>query len=143
VEGTPDFELGFVYERYGLRYTYFNIQPYGMKLIARTYESVSESWEDISKLLGRLRSFHDMAFSYAIEEIYRDSFGVTVPEGAFFLAVDDVPEVNGWQVGAVIFVVLLSGVMIYFFYFFKWPRSPLAARGEATDPDNDASGPAR
>ena len=51
-----------------------------------------------------------------------EKFQVPVGEDAFFLALDDVPRLSGWQVGALIFASLLWIVMFYMFYFYKWRK---------------------
>jgi hypothetical protein len=123
VKGKPDFEKAFVYRRYGLSYTYFNLEPYGMRLVVRTHHSVNEEWGDLDRFLGKLRPFRYQPFHYRIKDIYRDMFDASVPSDAFFLALDDVPRLNGWQVGAVIFAALLWAVMFYMFFFFKgWKK---------------------
>ncbi|EFK07937.1 conserved hypothetical protein [delta proteobacterium NaphS2] len=122
IKGTPDFERAFVYKRYGLSYTYFNIKPYGERLVVRTYEPVTDEWKNLTRFLGKLRHFDHQPFHYRIRDIYEEKFGVTIPEDAFFLALDDVPESNGWQVGAFLFACILWAVMFYMFYFYRWKR---------------------
>jgi hypothetical protein len=123
IKGKADFEKAFVYRRYGLSYTYFNIEPYGMLLVVRTHLTVNEEWRDLERFLGKLRPFRYQPFHYRIRDIYMDMFDTPVPREAFFLALDDVPRLNGWQVGAVIFASLLWAVMFYMFFFFKgWKR---------------------
>lgn len=120
LKGKSDFEKAFVYKRYGLSYTYFNIKPYGMHLVVRTYEPVTDEWENINMFLGKLRPFNRQPFHYKIKDIYKEKFETEVPENAFFLALDDVPKISGWQVGAIIFACLLWLVMFYMFYIYKW-----------------------
>jgi hypothetical protein len=120
VHGTPNFEKAFIYERYGLSYTYFNIEPYGLRLVVRTYEQVTDDWKQLDRFLGKLRPFEGQPFSYSIRHIYADRMEIEVPEDAFFLALDDVPELSGWQVGAAILATLIWLVMFYF--FFLWGR---------------------
>ncbi len=135
VQGTPNFDHAFVYERYGLRYTYFNLDPYGLRLVVRTYEQVSDDWKNLRRFVGRLRPFEGQPFSYSIRHIYKDRRGVDIPEDAFFLALDDVPGLSGWQVGASVFGAVLWIVMFYLFFFFPWarwkgkPERPAAAAG--------------
>jgi hypothetical protein len=124
VEGTPDFEDAFIYQRYGLSYTYFTIQPYGLRMVVRTFEKVDDSWRNRRQFLGKLRPFDDQPFSYAIEEIYRSDFDVEVPENSYFLALDDVPKVSGWQLGAAIFALVMFAVLFYLFFFFGPLKSP-------------------
>ena len=97
IEGTPNFDRAFVYQRYGLSYTYFLIEPYGMKLVARTYEKVDDDWETRTRFLGKLKPFDDQPFSYRIEKIFMDQFEEEVPDDAFFLALDDAFDVQGFQ----------------------------------------------
>jgi hypothetical protein len=122
IDGTPDFSRAFVYQRYGLSYTYFVLKPYDPLVIVRTYESVDETWYDFSRFVGKLRPFDDQPFSYRIEEIMMEQFGEQVPDGSYFLGLYDVPKVNGWQIGTISLATVLIGVMIYFFFFFKWKR---------------------
>ncbi len=119
IAGKPNFKNAFVYRRYGLSYTYFNIEPYGMHLVARTYEKVTDEWKGLNRFLGRLRPFRRQAFSYRVRKIYRDKFSVEVPQDAFFLSLDDVPRINGWQLGAVGFAGVLWVVMLYLFFLFR------------------------
>lgn len=130
ITGKPNFDKAFVYQRYGLSYTYFNIAPYGPRLVVRTYDKVTDEWKKLRRFVGRLRPFNRQPFSYHIRDIYRDKQGVTIPEGAFFLALYDVPRLNGWQIGAVIFASILWFVMLYAFFFFKWKE----ARPEPAEP---------
>jgi hypothetical protein len=119
VSGTANFERGFVYQRYGLNYTYFTIEPYGMRLVARTYHKVTDEWKDLNRFLGKLRPFNKQPFSYRIRQIYRDNYKIDVSEDTFFLALDDVPKPSGWQVGAMLFAGLLWLIMFYMFFFYR------------------------
>jgi hypothetical protein len=121
VRGRANFEKAFVYQRYGLNYTYFIIEPYGLHLVSRTYEKVTDEWEDLNRFLGKLRPFDDQAFSYRIREIFYEQFEDSVPQDAYFLGLDDIPKPSGWQIGAVSFASVLWGVMFYLFFFF-FPR---------------------
>jgi hypothetical protein len=131
VTGKPDFEKAFVYNRYGLSYTYFNLKPYGLRLVVRTYERVTDEWRQLDRFIGKLRPFRRQPFHYRIRDIYKDKFQVLVPEDAFFLALDDVPRLNGWQVGAFVFACLLWAVMFYLFYFYRW-RKEHRPKGQAS-----------
>ncbi len=119
IKGTPDFEKAFVYKRYGLSYTYFNIKPYGMRIVVRTYLPVTDDWKKLNRFLGKLRPFKHQPFHYRIRDIYREKFDIPVEKNAFFLALDDVPHLSGWQAGAFIFATLLWIVIFYMFYFYK------------------------
>ena len=105
--GVPDFDRAFIYRRYGLEYTYFLIQPYGIRLVARTYEKVDDDWKTITQFVGKIRPFARQPFSYRIRDIYRERFDVEIPRDAYFLALYDVPQPSGWQIGAVIFAAIL------------------------------------
>lgn len=124
VEGRADFERAFVYRRYGLDHTYFQVEPYGRRLVVRTYEKVGTDWNDLRRFMGRLQRFDQQPFSYRIREIYRDRLGVEVPEGALYLALGDVPRVSGWQVGAVGLSATLWLGMLYGFFFHGRRRKP-------------------
>jgi hypothetical protein len=119
IAGKPNFKRAFVYRRYGLSYTYFTVDPYGMRLVVRTYEKVTDEWKDLNRFLGRLRPFKRQAFSYRIRHIYREKFSVEIPENAFFLALDDVPRSSGWQLGAMAFAGCLWAVMFYLFFLYR------------------------
>jgi hypothetical protein len=122
LQGTADFDQAFIYRRYGLEYTYFLIQPYGIRLVARTYEKVDDDWKTITQFVGKIRPFARQPFSYRIRDIYRERFDVEIPPDAYFLALYDVPQPSGWQIGAVIFAGILWGVMFYMFFFFRRRR---------------------
>jgi len=119
VSGKPDFRNAFIYRRYGLSYTYFTLQPYGLRLIVRTHSRVTDEWKALERFLGKLRPFRRQPFHYRIRDIYQEKFQVTIPEDAFFLALDDVPRINGWQVGALAFGSLLWFVMFYVFFLYR------------------------
>jgi hypothetical protein len=123
VRGKANFEKAFVYQRYGLNYTYFIIEPYGLYLVSRTYEKVTDEWENLNRFLGKLRPFDDQPFSYRIREIFYDQYGDSIPQGAYFLGLDDIPKPSGWQIGAISFASVLWGVMFYLFFFF-FPAKP-------------------
>lgn len=120
--GKPNFDRAFVYRRYGLTYTYFLVEPYGERLVVRTYEKVEDSWKDITQFVGKLRPFNRQPFSYRIRNIYRERFEAEIPPDAYFLALYDVPKPSGWQIGAVIFAGILFAAMIYLFFVFRWKR---------------------
>jgi len=119
IQGKPDFGNAFVYRRYGLSYTYFNLESYGMRLVIRTHRTVNPEWRQLDRFVGKLRPFRYQPFHYRIRDIYREMFGAMVPADAFFLALDDVPRLSGWQVGAVTFAALLWIAMFYLFFIFK------------------------
>jgi hypothetical protein len=117
--GTPNFDRAFIYRRYGLSYTYFLIEPYGLGLVARTYEEVDDTWKTISQFVGKLRPFDRQPFSYRIRDIFEERFQEEIPQSAYFLAIYDVPKPSGWQVGAVALAGALWGLMFYMFFFFR------------------------
>jgi hypothetical protein len=125
IDGEADFEHAFVYKRYGLTYTYFNVKPFGLRLVVRTYQPVTEEWNSLVRFLGKLRPFIRQPFHYRIRDIYQEKFSVKIPEDAFFLALDDVPRLSGWQMGALIFACVLWVVMFYMFYFYKRNKKSL------------------
>jgi hypothetical protein len=120
VEGTPDFTNAFVYRRYGLDHHYFTIEPYGMKLVVRTYDEITEDWRQLTRFLGRLRLFDQQPFSHYIAAIYLDRFGVSIPADAYFLALDDVPKPSGWQIGGLILAGAIWLVMFWQFFLRRW-----------------------
>lgn len=121
VAGTPDFSHSFRYSRYGLYFTYFNVEEFGMRLLVKTFDRPNEDWRHLDHFLGRLSSFERHHFSRRISSVYQEEFGVSVPRGAYVLALDDVPELSGWQVGGMALMGVLWVVMFYF--FFLWRRS--------------------
>lgn len=119
IRGKPNFDRAFVYRRYGLSYTYFNLDPYGAGLVVRTYDRVTDEWKNLNRFLGRLRPFARQPFSYRIRQIYREKFQVEIPGDAFFLALDDVPRASGWQFGAMTFAGVLWVAMFYLFFLYR------------------------
>lgn len=128
IEGRPNFDKAFIYRRYGLSYTYFSVEPYGPRLVVRTYETVTDDWKQLRRFVGKLRPFGRQPFSYHIRAIYQDKMGVDVPDDAFFLALYDTPKVSGWQVGAVVFASVLWLAMVYAFFIHKWKKRGTAKR---------------
>ena len=119
IQGSPNFEDGFDYIRYGIRFTYFTVDPYGTRIIARAYDVDTEVWEKMTELRGKLRPFSSQPFSYVIRELFAEKIGEEPADNTFFLGVNDVPKANGWQIGTVIFAILLFTAMVYFFFFFR------------------------
>ena len=119
IEGRPDFSKAFIQQKYGLTYTYFAVQPYGLKLVVRTFDTVDEDWKQMDRLVGKLAPFDDQPFSYRISEIYETEFQETIPENAYFLGLYDVPKIDGFQLGAVIFASVMWIVMFLMFFVFK------------------------
>jgi hypothetical protein len=116
VKGTPDFTNAFVYQRYGLDLHYFNVQPYGMNLVVRTYDEITDEWKQIGNFVGRLRPFDRQPFSRYIAAIYDEKFGLQVPGDAWFLALDDVPKPSGWQIGGLVLASLIWMFMFWLFF---------------------------
>ena len=123
VKGVPDFTHAFTYHRYGLSYTYFMLEPYGRKLVVRTYETIDEDWAKRAQFLGKMRPFDDQPFSYRIRDLYLERFQMVIPHDACFLGLMDVPKPNGWSIGAVIFASLMWLTMFYFFFIFRFRKS--------------------
>ncbi len=140
VKGKPNFEQAFVYQRYGLGYTYFILEPYGLRMVVRTFEKVTEDWRNIDTYVGRLRSFDDQPFSYRIEEIFRDKYGKAVPEDSYFLALYDAPALNAWQIGAVIVATVSWGAMLYLFFFHRPKRRSAPVDLAGPYPEQDGKG---
>ena len=118
ISGTANFEYAFVYERYGLSYTYFTLDPYGIQIIARAYGADTTEWESMTLFEGKLRPFESQPFSYVISGIFAEQTGSAPASDAYYLGVGDIPAANGWQIGSIIFAVLMLAAMIYFFFFF-------------------------
>jgi len=116
VKGTPDFTNAFVYKRYGLDHHYFTVEPYGMKMVVRTYDEITDEWRQISRFVGRLRPFDEQPFSRYISAIYMERFGVTVPGDAWFLALDDVPKPSGWQIGGLGLAAVIWLILLWLFF---------------------------
>jgi hypothetical protein len=130
VKGTPDFTNAFIYRRYGLDHHYFTVEPYGMKLVVRTYDKITDDWKQINRFIGRLRPFDQQPFSHYVAAIYQERFGVSVPDDAFFLALDDVPKPSGWQIGGLV-LASLSWLFMFWLFFLggirklsPWRSSP-------------------
>jgi hypothetical protein len=117
IKGTPDFSNAFVYRRYGLDHHYFTVEPFGTKLVVRTYDEITEEWRQLTRFVGRLRPFDQQPFSHYIAAIYLDRFGVSVPAEAYFLALDDVPKPSGWQIGGLVLAGVIWLVLLWQFFF--------------------------
>jgi len=119
VRGTPDFSEAFIYRRYGLDHHYFTVDPYGYRLVVRTYDKITDDWKGFNSLVGRLRPFEKQPFSRYIRAIYKERFDVTLPRDAYFLALDDVPEPSAWQVGGLILAVLMWMGLFWLFFLYR------------------------
>ena len=117
VGGTPDFTNAFVYRRYGLDHHYFTVEPYGMKLVVRTYDEITEDWRQLNRFVGRLRPFQQQPFSHYISAIYLERFGVSVPADAWVLALEDVPKPSRWQIGGLVLAGIIWLVLLWLFFF--------------------------
>lgn len=127
VNGKPDFTKAVIFSKHGVTFTYFLLKEYDAKIVVRTSEEVNEDWEKIDTHLGRLRPYHRMPFSRSVRAGFRTSRDVGIPENAFFLARDDVPKSNGWNIGAVSFAGVLWCILFYFFFVH---RRILAVKGK-------------
>lgn len=116
VRGTPDFTNAFVYRRYGLDHHYFTVEPYGMRLVVRTYDEITDEWRQLTSFVGRLRPFDRQPFSRYIADIYRERFDLKVPGDAWFLALDDVPGPSGWQAGGLVLAVAMWLILFWLFF---------------------------
>lgn len=119
VRGTPDFSRAFVYRRYGLDHHYFTVKPYGLRLVVRTYDKITDEWKDFTSFVGRLRPFDSQPFSRYISAIYYERFEAKVPGDAYFLALDDVPKPSGWQVGGFILAAVIWLGLFWVFFLRK------------------------
>ena len=133
VKGTPDFTNAFVYQRYGLDHHYFTVDPYGMRMVVRTYDEITDEWRQIGRFVGRLRPFDEQPFSRYIAAIYLERFGVTVPGDAWFLALDDVPRPSGWQIGGLVFSTIIWLIMFWFFFLRRKKNSAHSAPSPGND----------
>jgi len=122
VRGSPDFSNAFVYRRYGLDHRYFTVKPYGSRLVVRTYDEITDDWKGFTSFVGRLRPFDKQPFSRYVAEIMNSRFGVTVPDDAYFLALDDVPKPSGWQVGGLILAAVMWCFLFWLFFLWRGPR---------------------
>lgn len=119
IKGRPDFTKAATFAKHGVRYTYFLLAEYGPRLVVRTPEQVSEEWKDIQFHVGRLRPFKHMPFDGTIRIGFREKFDIGIPEDAFFLGRDDVPQPNGWSICAFVFSAVLWCVLFYFFFIHR------------------------
>ncbi|MBD3291916.1 MAG: hypothetical protein GF393_03265 [Armatimonadia bacterium] len=126
VTGTPDLTRLVRHGRHGILFHYFNLKPFGMRLVVRSYERPTEEWDTLTRFVGRLKPFAKQPFDGTLRERYRTEFNAEVPEQAYVLYLYDVPRVSGWQVGALIYAVLLLAGLIYIFFIRKKRRRPRA-----------------
>lgn len=113
VTGTPDLTKAASFAKHGVLFNYFLLEEYGTTLVVRTPEPITEDWSNIEHHLGRLQVYQRMPFRRSVRAGFESLFGETIPDDAYFLARDDVPRPNGWNIGAVIFATLLWLVMAY------------------------------
>lgn len=128
IEGTVNFDRAATFAMHGVRYTYFQLNEYGSKLVVRTYEPIDENWAHIDTHVGRLKPYHQMPFSRSVRAGFRQHFDVTIPDDAYFLGRDDIPKFNGWSIGATIFAVVLWCVLVYFFFIRKQGLRPFGEK---------------
>ncbi len=129
VQGKPDLAKAAVYASHGLPFTYFLLDGYGSKLVVRAPEKVGNEWAAIDTHLGRLRPYHRMPFSRSVRAGFQQLFRVHIPEDAFFLARDDVPQASGWTIGAVVFAGALWCTLAYFFFVHRYVAGAINSRG--------------
>jgi hypothetical protein len=138
IHGRADLTKAATFAKHGVRYTYLLLEEYGPRLVVRTAEEVSEEWAQIDVHMGRLRAYPRMAFDSSVGAGFRSLFDVEIAEDAFFLGRDDVPGLNGWNLGAVIFACVLWCVLFYFFFLHGWIKAArrrlVASLGEAASP---------
>ncbi|HPD17432.1 MAG TPA: hypothetical protein PLE19_21040 [Planctomycetota bacterium] len=132
IAGTPNFDKAFIYRRYGLDLTYFTLDPYGHRIVVKTYDKVTDDWRQLTRFVGKLRAFRYQPFSYRIRSIFEEKQGVKLPDDALYLGLYDMPKPSGWQVGAVIFASILWVVMLYLFFIRR--RHRLAPAPPAISP---------
>ena len=125
VTGTPDFEQAISHGRYGVVFNYFHLREYDTALMVRTYEPITEKWTQLDRFLGRLRPFGRQPFLRGLRRAYREEFDIEMPAGSYVLFMDDVPRLDGWQVGAVAFSGVLWLLMFYLFFLRRWAKAPL------------------
>lgn len=133
IAATPNFDKAFIYRRYGLDLTYFTLDPYGTRIVVKTYDKVTDDWRQLTRFVGKLRAFRYQPFSYRIRSIFAEKQGVTLPDDALYLGLYDVPTPSGWQVGAVVFASILWVVMLYLF-FLRRRRKPAPAPPAVSPP---------
>lgn len=127
VRGRPDFGRAATYASHGVPFTYFLLDGYGPRLVVRTPELVDKDWAGIDLHVGRLRPYHRMPFSRSVRAGFHQLFGVSIPDDALFLARDDVPQPNGWSIGALVFAGILWCVLAYFFFIRRRDARPKGA----------------
>jgi hypothetical protein len=123
VRGRADLDKAAAFAKHGVAFNYFLLKEYGTTLVVRTPEKIDENWADIERHLGRLSPYRRMPFSRSIRAGFESLYGETIPDDALYLARDDVPRPNGWNIGAVVFAGLLWIVMAYFFFLYRPRRS--------------------
>lgn len=116
VRGRPDLTRAATYATHGVPFSYFLLDGYETKIVVRSAEPIDETWADIGAHVGRLRPLRRMPFSRTVRAGFRQLFGADLPDEAFFLARDDVPDPNGWSIGAMVFAATLWCTLAYFFF---------------------------
>ena len=121
VEGKGNFDHAFTYASYGIPYSYFMVEPYGLRLVIRTHLKVTDDWRNLSKFVGRMKPYRRLPFSRTVRKIFKQQYDIDIPADAFFLLHEDVPAISGWSVAALAFCVILWLTMGYFFFLWKRP----------------------
>ncbi len=134
IHGKPDLTKAAAYATHGVPFSYFLLDGYGTKVVVRTPEKIDPAWADISVHIGRLRPYHRMPFSRSVRAGFQQLFDVHIPDDAFFLARDDVPQPSGWTLGAVIFASILWCVLAYFFFIHRHVGKVLQRRASYRSP---------
>jgi len=127
IHGKGIFDKAFIYKTHGQAYLYFPVESYGETLIIRSYERPTEEnedqWQRIDRWVGRLQPLRKLAFKRHVLRAFKERYGVDVPADAFYLARDDVPKLSGWQIGAIVYAILLLIALLFFFYVRPWLKA--------------------
>ena len=131
VSGKGRFDNAVEDPTHGVTPKYFLLDPFGERLVVRTYEKLTDDWKHVNKHIGRLRPFRRMPFSRRVRRGFYDKLEVEIPADAFFLARDDAPRPSAWVIGAAIFTTVVW--LLLFYLFFIFPRRKRRPAVEASE----------
>lgn len=116
LRATPDFDRAFRLRTHGVTQTYFLTREYGERCLVCTYDSVTEDWRALNRLVGRLKPVRRQPFVRKAIAGYRERHGLVIPPDAYCLSLYDTPRVSAWQIAGVAGMAALWAALLYVFF---------------------------
>lgn len=89
------------------------------------YGPVNDDWKKLNRFIGKLKPYGKMPFSDSVARAFKEQYDIDIKTNAFILLYDDVPEPDGWQIGALVFSSVMFAVLVFVFFFFPKIRRRL------------------